>query len=200
MQETRVWSLSQEDPWRRKWQPTPVFLPAKSHGQRSLASYSPWGHKESDTTEDLAHTYTFFPYPHPGGRQQAEYQHSTEGIIKICLSPWSNVKVLQEGINAFQITWTSCCTAQGTLLGAVWQSGWEGSLGENEDTCKYGWVPLLSAWNHHIVHHLYSNTKLKVFFKGYKFISKIKKWWMVDFFNAFFLVLIRVDKTTFPVS
>ena len=38
-------------PWRRKWQPTPVFLPRKSHGQRSLAGYSPQGHKESDTTE-----------------------------------------------------------------------------------------------------------------------------------------------------
>ena len=32
-------------PWRRKWQPTPVFLPGKSHGQRSLAGYSPWGPK-----------------------------------------------------------------------------------------------------------------------------------------------------------
>ena len=31
-------------PWRRKWQPTPVFLPGESHGQRSLAGYSPWGH------------------------------------------------------------------------------------------------------------------------------------------------------------
>ena len=40
-------------PWRRKWQPTPVFLPGKSHGQRSLAGYSPWGHKELDTTEKL---------------------------------------------------------------------------------------------------------------------------------------------------
>ena len=39
-------------PWRRKWQPTPVFLPGDSHGQRNLAGYSPWGHKESDTTED----------------------------------------------------------------------------------------------------------------------------------------------------
>ena len=37
-------------PWRRKWQPTPVFLPGESHGQRSLVGYSPWGHKESDTT------------------------------------------------------------------------------------------------------------------------------------------------------
>ena len=33
-------------PWRRKWPPTPVFLPGKSHGQRSLAGYSPWGNQE----------------------------------------------------------------------------------------------------------------------------------------------------------
>ena len=33
-------------PWRRKWQPTLIFLPGDSHGQRSLAGYSPWGHKE----------------------------------------------------------------------------------------------------------------------------------------------------------
>ena len=32
-------------PWRRNWQPTPVFLPGKSHGQRSLVGYSPWSHK-----------------------------------------------------------------------------------------------------------------------------------------------------------
>ena len=37
--------------WRRKWQPTPVFLPGESLRQRSLVGYSPWGHKESDTTE-----------------------------------------------------------------------------------------------------------------------------------------------------
>ena len=36
----------------------PVFLPVESHGQRSLAGYSPWGHKESDTTERLTHTYS----------------------------------------------------------------------------------------------------------------------------------------------
>ena len=40
-------------PWRRKWHPTPLFLPGKSHGQRSLAGCSPWGHKELDTTERL---------------------------------------------------------------------------------------------------------------------------------------------------
>ena len=42
--------------WRRKWQPTRVFLPGKFHGQRSLAGYSPWAHKVSDTTE-YTHTY-----------------------------------------------------------------------------------------------------------------------------------------------
>ena len=40
-------------PWRRKWEPTPVFLPGEFHGQRSLVGYSPWGCKESDTTERL---------------------------------------------------------------------------------------------------------------------------------------------------
>ena len=37
--------------WRREWQPTPVFLPGEFYGQRSLAGFSPWGRKESDTTE-----------------------------------------------------------------------------------------------------------------------------------------------------
>ena len=37
--------------WRRKWQPTSVFLPGEFHEQRSLVGYSPWGHKESDMTE-----------------------------------------------------------------------------------------------------------------------------------------------------
>ena len=42
-------------PWRREWQSTPVFLPGKFHGQSSLVGYSPWGHKESDWTEQLTH-------------------------------------------------------------------------------------------------------------------------------------------------
>ena len=43
-------------PWRRKWQPTPVFLPGESHGWRALVGYSPWGRKKSDTTERLHFT------------------------------------------------------------------------------------------------------------------------------------------------
>ena len=51
MQQTQVPSLGQEDSLEDKM--TPVFLPGKSQGQKSLAGYSPWGGKESDTTERL---------------------------------------------------------------------------------------------------------------------------------------------------
>ena len=64
VQETQVRSLGRKDPqeesrtvhlsvlpWRSEWLPTPVFLPGESHGQRSLAGYSPQGLKESDMTE-----------------------------------------------------------------------------------------------------------------------------------------------------
>ena len=49
--------------WRMEWLPTPVFLPAEFHGQRSLAGYSPWGHKESDTTEQLTLSYIYIYTP-----------------------------------------------------------------------------------------------------------------------------------------
>ena len=54
MQETGFDPVVGKFPWKRAWQPTAVFLPGKSHGQRGLAGYSPWGHKESDTTEQLS--------------------------------------------------------------------------------------------------------------------------------------------------
>ena len=58
MQETWVLSLVTKSPWRREWQPSPVFLPEECHGQRSLVGYSPRGCKESDTTAQLTHTHT----------------------------------------------------------------------------------------------------------------------------------------------
>ena len=51
----RVQSLAWEDASRRKWQPTPVFLPGKPHGQRNLVGYWPQGCPESDTTEETQH-------------------------------------------------------------------------------------------------------------------------------------------------
>ena len=52
MQEMHVWSLGEEDPLEKEMATHPVFLPGKSHGQKSPVGYIPWGHKESDN--DLA--------------------------------------------------------------------------------------------------------------------------------------------------
>ena len=54
----RVQSPGWEDPLEEGMQPIPVFLPGEFHGQRSLAGYSPWGHKESDMTEATEHAPT----------------------------------------------------------------------------------------------------------------------------------------------
>ena len=54
-QETQVGKI----PWRRKWEPPPVFLPGKPYGQKSLEGYSLWGHKESDMTERVNITNYF---------------------------------------------------------------------------------------------------------------------------------------------
>ena len=62
MQETRVQSLSWEDPWRRERLTTPVFCPGEFHGQRSLAGYSPWGvihHRGTLSSHHYSSFYTF---------------------------------------------------------------------------------------------------------------------------------------------
>ena len=59
-------------PWRRKWQPTPVFLARKSHGPRSLVGYHPWGCKELDMTERL-----HFPFPD----MHQQYSRQTSFIL-----------------------------------------------------------------------------------------------------------------------
>ena len=59
MQETWVQSLGQEDPLEKETATHSSFLPGKSHGWKSLVGYSPWGHKESDTTEQL-HILLYF--------------------------------------------------------------------------------------------------------------------------------------------
>ena len=58
MQETRFDLWVRKICWRKEWQPTPEFLPAEFHEQRSLMGYSPWGRKELDTTEQLTLYHT----------------------------------------------------------------------------------------------------------------------------------------------
>ena len=60
MQETQVRYRVGKIPWRREWQSTPVFLPGEFHGPRSLVGHSPWGCKQSDTTERLHNPSTTF--------------------------------------------------------------------------------------------------------------------------------------------
>ena len=57
MRETRVRSLGREDPLTTEMATHSVFMPGKSHEPRSLVGYSPWGRKESDTTERLLFTF-----------------------------------------------------------------------------------------------------------------------------------------------
>ena len=61
MQETQVQALGQEDALEKEWLPTSLFLPGEFHEQRSLAGYSLWHHKESDTTEQLTLSSEFYP-------------------------------------------------------------------------------------------------------------------------------------------
>ena len=83
--------LVRKIPWRRAWKPTPVLLPGESHGQNSLAGYSPWGHKESDTTEWLTqHTasYLFHTW-------QCIYVNATFSILPtLSIPPFSFLKQL----------------------------------------------------------------------------------------------------------
>ena len=62
VQEIRIQSLGQEDALEKGMAITPVFLPGEFHGQRSLASYSPWGCKELDMTEQLTHILLFIKF------------------------------------------------------------------------------------------------------------------------------------------
>ena len=76
-------------PWRRAWQPTPVFSPGASHGQRSLAGYSPWGRKESDTAEATEHAHTLEKY-----------------VLTVCSPKPGELPVF--GKSAYELLWSPC--------------------------------------------------------------------------------------------
>ena len=73
-------------PWRKEWQPTPVFLPGKSHGQRNLAGYSPWCCIDLDTTE---HMLTWLEKYHnlKNGFPRTRFIHCTSDVLTPAISP-----------------------------------------------------------------------------------------------------------------
>ena len=96
--------------WRRKWQPTPVFLTGKSHGQRRLAGYKSMGWQESDTTQQLNHPYhpcawwsttiTFSIFPiNSSGRVE---------LSKLCVCRWEKTRPNQR-----QLSRRNCYCGQG---------------------------------------------------------------------------------------
>ena len=73
-------------PWKRKWLPTPIFLPREFHGQRSLASYSPWGCKELDTTGWLTHTHKHaHTHTHTQKKKYSKFLIPGAGIYSVTL-------------------------------------------------------------------------------------------------------------------
>ena len=82
-------------PWRRAWQPTPVFLPGESHGLRSLVGYSLWGCKESDMTECLStHIHTHHIQVNTHQLLLYSVLHSISTFLKFCLYPFSPLSCL----------------------------------------------------------------------------------------------------------
>ena len=93
----------------KKWQPTPVFLPGESHRQRSLEGHKPWGHKESDSTEQLTplspspsllcllHNRSINPGERCGGKEHDfiwQLTEMSEYCLRVTILSWSECQIL----------------------------------------------------------------------------------------------------------
>ena len=107
MRETQVRSLGRKIVWRRKWQPTPVLLPGKFHGMKSLVGYNPWDCKESDTTERLQFSFQFQNHNY----FSHHYVPGTSRAWNLVGAQWKLIHLMKERMNE--------CTLQ--LLSS---SGW----------------------------------------------------------------------------
>ena len=125
--------------WRRKWQPTPVFLPGESHGQRSLVGYSPRGCKESDTTERL-----HFHFSLSCKNRASLVAQIVKNLLALqetpSLIPGSG-RYPGEGIGyPLQCSWTSLVAQMVKNPPEIWETwvqtlGWEDSLEKERATC-----------------------------------------------------------------
>ena len=86
-QEIRVWSLSQEDAWE-KWQPTPIFFPGKSHWQRSLVGYSPWGRKRVRHNSVTKHYHHLFEPSRSGAVSDWSYKWNQVRLFEWWSKVW----------------------------------------------------------------------------------------------------------------
>ena len=112
--------------WRREWQPTPLFLHGKFHGQRSLVGHSPWGHKESDMTERLSahrhtHTPTYISFGLITWYEQRRQWHPTPALLPgksrgqrslVGCSPWGHKE--SDTTERLHFHFSLSCTGEGT--------------------------------------------------------------------------------------
>ena len=124
--------------WSREWLPTPVFLPGKSHGQRSLSGYSPWACKDSNMTEPSmrAHTHT---HTHIPPRSWFQHAGSPEWVSGSCLLHWEHslrhwtAGIVPAGLTPprLAVTFHLCHEFSPLLV-----QGWGGTVGFGE--CEWG--------------------------------------------------------------
>ena len=151
-------------PWRRKWHPTPAFLPGKSHGQRSLAGYSPWGCKESDMTEhtqkekkSIMSGFQFLSIQ--DGITENRFtsalkllQAQTKHRKQWCLRVWTQSK--KEGSSSRGNEWGEPCDCPSLVAGESFGQLWEAGEGVKDGGtyCKGAWGNVSGWWS---VHCLY---------------------------------------------
>ena len=136
MQETQVQSLGQEDPWRKKWQPTPVILPGKSWGQKSLVGYSPWGLKELDMTERLS--------THTESKKKKKKQNKWNISLSYHQNAHPESKLIQRAqkclLGSMSNWWLFGvgCRDQDTTEQFYTKQGWRLGFSTLGNTCSYG--------------------------------------------------------------
>ena len=146
-------------PWGRNWQPTPIFLPEESHGQRSLAGCSPWSLKELDMTEQLTRTSSDV------GRLPAqttlEPLHSTRELSSCCrlcsLALWScsvlapPTELLLVQVTSPPLTVPRALCHGRSLPGPCWQChGHQASKATETVAAGFSFCPLRSSKEHSV--------------------------------------------------
>ena len=104
-------------PWRRAWQPTPVFLPGESHGLRSLANHSPRGCKKLDTTDMTEHTAQSFYYLCLGNNPIKMHLYILSFFF--LTSTGIATSVLSDILRSFNMSWQASACRTSILISAL---------------------------------------------------------------------------------
>ena len=132
-------------PWRREWQPTPVFLPREPHGQRSLVGYSPWGHKRvgqhlvTENVHTHTHTHTHTQVDISSTWLKVKWSHlvvsdslwphghnllgsSVHGIFQARVLEWVAIFFSRGSSWPRDWTWVSCIAGRHFTIWATWEA------------------------------------------------------------------------------